>query len=190
MSEELLTGESTEPAEAQTETTTESVTTEAEQQGEQATTELDGAPESYEDFAVPDGKQFDPEVISAYKEVAKELNLSQDKAQQFLDKMAPVIDARNQQRVEALKESWSEASKADKQFGGDNLDANLATAKKALDSFGTPELKSMLQETGLGNHPEVIRLLYQAGKAMSDDKIVTGKASPQDTRSLADRLYS
>lgn len=154
----------------------------------------EGAPEQYEEFKAPEGRQFDPDVINNFKEVAKELNLSQDAAQKMLDKMGPVVAERQLQQVEALRSQWAEQSTADKEFGGDKLNENLDVARKALDSFGTPELKSLLNESGLGNHPEFIRLLYRAGKAISEDNFVGGaptasKGKPTSNADFADSLY-
>lgn len=147
----------------------------------------EGAPESYA-FKAPEGVSFDDGVIGAFSEVAKELNLPQDAAQKVLDKMAPVIQARQMEQFEAARNQWAEATKADKEFGGEKLDENLATAKKALDTFGTPEFRALLNESGLGNHPEVIRVFYRAGKAISEDRFVTGGGKGQ--QSDARRLYS
>jgi hypothetical protein len=69
-------------------------------------------------------------------------------------------------------------------------------AKKALDAFGTTELRSLLNESGLGNHPEVIRFMFRAGKAISEDSMVTGtkgeakSAGPRSFNDLADAMYS
>lgn len=81
-------------------------------------------------------------------------------------------------RLEAHKTmvgEWAETVKADKELGGDKLDQTLATAKKAID-LGPPELKEMLNVTGLGNHPAVVKWAYTIGKALSEDRFVTGKA--------------
>ena len=148
----------------------------------------EGAPESYE-FKAPEGVQFDDTVIGAFSEVAKELNLPQDQAQKVLDKMAPVIQARQLEQFETARNDWAEAAKADKEFGGEKLAENLGLAKKALDTFATPELRALLDESGLGNHPEVIRMFYRTGKAISEDRFVSGqggKANQGDAR----RLYS
>jgi hypothetical protein len=149
----------------------------AKTEGEQAKPE--GAPEKYE-FQAPEGQKFDDTVLGAYSEIAKELNLPQDAAQKVLDKVAPVIQARQAEQIEAVRTAWAESAKTDKEFGGDKLPENLATAKKALDTFGTPELKKLLNESGLGNNPEVIRAFYRAGKAISEDKFVGGKGAPPD----------
>jgi hypothetical protein len=148
----------------------------------------EGAPESYE-FKAPEGVQFDDTVIGAFSEVAKELNLPQDQAQKVLDKMAPVIAARQLEQFQAARTEWAEAAKTDKEFGGEKLAENLGTAKKALDALATPELRTLLEESGLGNHPEVIRVFYRAGKAISEDRFVAGQAG-KTNQGDARRLYA
>lgn len=160
--------------------------TEGEQQEKKKKPE--GAPESYE-FKAPEGTQFDDAVLGAFSEVAKELNLPQDQAQKVLDKMAPVIAARQAEQFQAARAEWGEAAKTDKEFGGEKLTENLGVAKKALDTFATPELRALLDASGLGNHPEVIRVFYRAGKAISEDRFVGGKQGQQAQQSVAQRMY-
>ena len=76
---------------------------------------------------------------------------------------------------------WEAATKKDKLLGGDKLEANLATAKLALDSFGSPELKQFLAKSGLGSHPEVIRMLHKVGSSIGDDQLVIGHLKPGET---------
>lgn len=154
----------------------------------QGSKQADGAPEQYE-FAAPEGQSFDPSVISAYSEVAKELNLSQEAAQKVLDKMGPILATRSSEQVSQAVTQWSTESKADKEFGGDALNENLAVAKRGLDAYGSPALKELLNKSGLGNHPEIIRAFWKAGKAISEDGIVTGGPSVLGGKSIADTLY-
>lgn len=130
-------------------------------------------PEKYE-FKAPEGTEYDPEVLESFSAAAKEAGLTQDAAQKLIEKMAPALSARQADQIQAVHKEWQEGSKADKEFGGEHLPENLGVARKALDTFGTPELRKLLDETGLGNHPEVIRLLYRTGKAISEDKFVSG----------------
>jgi hypothetical protein len=148
-----------------------------------------GAPEKYE-FKAEEGRAFDPKVIEQFSEVARELDLPQDAAQKILDKMAPTLAARQAEALEAARADWADTARTDKEFGGDKLNENLAVAKKALDQFGTPELRTLLNESGLGNHPEVIRVLYRAGKAISEDRFVGGSVGgPPASRDAARALY-
>jgi hypothetical protein len=152
------------------------------------------APEAYE-FKVPEGRAFDAEVITAYSQVARELNLSQDAAQRLLDAVGPKMVERQTAQIEAIRNGWADSSKSDREFGGEKLSENLGVAKKALDAFGTTELRTLLNETGLGNHPELIRFMFRAGKAISEDRMVSGsatqaKAGPRSFADLAEALYS
>ena len=174
------------------ETTVESKTSESEAP--------EGAPENYEFNAkVADAPQeLDPEVLTAFGDVAKELNLSQEAAQKVLDKVAPVVQAKQAKALEDAKAGWVNDSQSDEEFGGENFDANLKTAKSALDTFGNDALKSLLVETGFGNHPEIIRFMYRAGKAISEDSYVgnsegadySRNSGPKDFNAIANSLYS
>lgn len=146
-----------------------------------------GAPEKYE-FVPPEGGKFDTQVIEQFSSVAKELNLPQEAAQKMLDKVGPVLAARQAEQIEAARNEWAESAKSDKEFGGEHLQENLSVAKKALDTFGSPALRALLNDSGLGNHPEVIRMMVKAGKSISEDKVITGgtgtAAPARDARSL------
>lgn len=144
-------------------------------------------PEKYE-FKAPEGFEFNEQILGKFSEVAKELKLSQDEAQKVAEVMAPAIAAQQQEALTAARTEWETSAKTDKEYGGEKLTENLATAKKALDQFGSPELKSLLEQSGLGSHPEVVRFFFRAGKAISEDKLVTGDKSGEEL-SLADKLY-
>ena len=222
MSETLMTeanqtneGDTQQPVDASTEQSTEA-TTDTQQQAESVqeqqvldetavedeTSESEtpqGAPETYEfnTKITDDSSELDPEVVTAFGEVAKELDLPQDAAQKVLDKVAPVIQAKQAKVLEQAKTDWANDSQADKEFGGENLAENLNIAKTALDAFGSKALKSLLHETGFGNHPEIIRFMYKAGKAISEDSYVGNSegamsqgADPKDFNSIANALYS
>jgi hypothetical protein len=156
----------------------------------QAAKPPEGAPESYE-FKAPDGKTYAPEVVAEFSQVARELNMTQDAAQKMIEKMAPVIQAQQLNQLQGIQAQWLEASKTDKEFGGEKLQENLSVAKKALDSFGSPELRTLLNESGLGNHPDVIRFMVKAGRAISEDKFVGGakRAPSSHPKDLAASLY-
>ena len=222
MSETLMTeanqtneGDTQQPVDATTEQSTEA-TTETEQQAESVQDQQDsdessaesetsesekpeGAPEKYEfNSKVADApNELDPEVLTAFGEVAKDLDLPQEAAQKVLDKVAPVIQAKQAKAVEQARADWANESQSDEEFGGEKLAANLEIAKTSLKEFGTDALKSLLQESGLGNHPEVIRFMYRAGKAISEDGYVGNSQGanakggiPKDFNGIADALYS
>ena len=164
------------------------------QQGEGQQTEAkaeEQVPEQYADFAFEEGKALDTGLADDIKSTAKELGLTQSQAQKLADLALKRTESAQSQQAEMLaqaRDEWAGQAKADKEFGGDAIEANLATARKALDTFGTPELKALLNESGLGNHPEVIRFFYRSGKAISEDRVIRGGAAGQPT-DPAKRLF-
>lgn len=143
-------------------------------------------PESY-DLKMPDGVQLDKAAADEFTAIAKELKLSAEDAQKVADVGAKMAQ-RQAEAHATMVESWVTAVKTDKEIGGDNLDQNLAVARKAMETFGTPELKELLNSTGLGNNPEVIRAFFKAGKAISEDGFVKAQA-PAQSRDAASVLY-
>lgn len=143
-------------------------------------------PEAYA-FTTPEGVTLDADAVSEFSAIAKELGLEQGKAQAIAD-VAMKMQARQADAHQALVESWVEQVKVDKTLGGDKLTENLAIAKKALDAFGSPELRDVLNSTGLGNHPEIIRAFFNAGRAISDDRFIPGnpKGAEMD---IAKRMF-
>ena len=152
----------------------------------------DGAPESYKDFTFSKDLEPDVETLTQAKSVFKELNLTQEQAQQLVDFESNVKSEEIQRQQEAwdeLQDTWKKASETDKEFGGDGLDANLAVAKQGRDAFGGKEFNEMLEVTGVGNHPEMIRFLFKIGKLVSEDKILQGGGSPSGSMTQAERLF-
>lgn len=146
------------------------------------------APEKY-DFASAEGK-VQPAVLAKFEGVARELGMSQEAAMKLIDTVAPEMQAAVKANHDATVSQWLESAKADKEFGGEKLGENLAIAKKALETFGSPELTKMLDDTGLGNHPELIRAFYRAGQKISSGTFVpSGGSTVSGKTSAASKLY-
>jgi hypothetical protein len=152
-----------------------------------------GAPEKYEAFKVADGA-LSADDIAKVETLARELNLSQEGAQKLAEiRAADKADSAKAQ-AQALTDAraaWVTQTKDDKELGGEKLAENLAVAKKglqALDPDGA--VQKLLEVTGFGDHPEVIRMFHRAGKAMSEDSLVlNGKAPAGAAKSIAQRLF-
>jgi hypothetical protein len=147
------------------------------------------------EFKLPDGVEMKGELLDELKTTAKELGLTQEQAQRVADlgaKQAQGFAAQLMEQQKSLTTQWTEETTTDKEIGGDKLSENLSVAKKALDSFGTPALKTLLNQSGLGSHPEVVRFMVKAGKAISEDgHLVTGAAAQADraAKPIENRLY-
>lgn len=149
----------------------------------------EGAPEKYE-FKAGEGVELDAEALKDFEPVARDLNLTNEQAQKLVDAYPKILAGVQQRQADAWQattEQWAADVKADKEIGGDRLTENLSAAQRALDQFGTPELKEYLNTTGLGNHPDLVKTFVKIGKAMSEDGMVDG--SNQGQRSAAEVLY-
>lgn len=151
----------------------------------------EGAPEKYADFTLPEGA--DLKVSEEFTSLAKELDLNQSKAQKVVDLGTKIVQRMATVQAETLANAvkgWVTDARADKEFGGPKVAENVAIAEKALQTFGTPELRALLKGTGLANHPEVIRAFYRAGKAISEDGFVPAGSTNSGTgKTAAETLY-
>jgi len=79
---------------------------------------------------------------------------------------------------------------------GNKYAGKIDMATRAFAQFSSPELKSVMNETGLGNHPEMIRAFSKIGEILGEDSLVVGSGmgstqfSPQQARTEIQNLYS
>lgn len=160
----------------------------------QADAKAKAVPEKYE-LTLPEGVTENAELKGQFETIAKELGLTQENAQKLYSLGAQATTQNTNallKDVAALQSSWLTASEKDPEIGGDGAQEKVAIARTAL-KFATPELKQVLNETKLGNHPELVRWMYRVGKAMSEDTLVQGGKSVAPTTDSFDakaaRLY-
>ena len=177
-----------------TETTTETVETTS----EEAKPETEGTkheetadePIEYK-FELPEGVSMADETLEGLKTLAGDLKLDQEGADKVKDLGVAMLkkwETAQSEALEAMRTEWADASKSDKEIGGAKFDENLAGAKAAMDKFATPELTAFLNESGLGNHPEMIRLFWKLNNQISDDALVSGNPAPQ-SKTRAEILF-
>lgn len=135
-------------------------------------------PEAYAFADLPEGYVISDEQLAAFSPVLKDLGLTQEQADKLVafdaQRSLQAQEASQQQAVEFRNKQvgeWETALRSDAAFGGANFDANVAVAKQFLTDFGTPELSAFLAESGLGSHPEVVRMFHKAGKELGEGKL-------------------
>ena len=136
----------------------------------------EGAPEEYSDFTYPEGVNLDEAAMAEAIPVFKELNLSQDQAQKLVDFDAARIQQADQQWAETNAQ-WVNDIKTDTEMGGGKFPETLQFAKTAMDKLGSDGLKQILNESGMGNHPEMVRVFSKMGRLLSEDQVHTGQPS-------------
>ena len=146
-------------------------------------------PESYE-FKMPEGMALDEAITGEFSDFAKELKLDQGQAQKVADlgvKLVQQAQAAQAEHSRTTVAQWAVDAKADPDIGGAKFNETMRMAAVARDAFATPKLNELLDASGFGNHPELIRLFSAIGRKISPDGVHGGGASAQ--RSAADILF-
>lgn len=160
----------------------------AKAEGEQGKTDDQAAkpvvPEKYAFDNLPDGYKLDETAAAEWSGVFKELGFTQEQVNKLME-----MDAKRQQgMVQAYQQQveqhrqqqlgeWMGQLQADPEFGGAKFEASVAVAQKALGEFGTPELSKYLAESGLGSHPEVVRLFHRIGQQLAEGQLHRGSGN-------------
>lgn len=154
---------------------------------EQATAKAATA-EAYE-LTAPEGYPMDAQTLKAFTEHCRAAGFSKEQAEKQLGWMKDNYQNWHEQQT-AQRKSWREELRADKDFGGDKYDASLAEAKKALATFDEGgQIRAMLDETGYGDHPAVVRIFTRVGRALAEDKVMKKNDGVRERSLLEDRLY-
>jgi hypothetical protein len=200
MSEETLVAEQISTNEATAETKEETSLLDEAIKSESETSEVkdekkveaikEETPIEYEDFKLPEGIVIDDEYKNEFKSIAKELKLNQDQAQKLVDlqtKFTSDYSTKVNEHFKLQVDTWKQESIAEL---GANYKDELKVVAKAMNSFGSPELRTLLNETGLGNHKEVVKFFLNIGKKVSEDKIIDSNIGKERTaKSLAEKHY-
>lgn len=157
-------------------------------------------PEKYE-FNLGEGVKFDDKFMEDVSATLKSAGLSQENAQKVAElgpKLTGLILEKQVAAMKQLEVDWDNATRNDKELGGEKLDENLAVAARVFKVVETPILKALLGKfdavknptgTGLGNHPEIIRAFHKLGKFVSEDNHVgnsggNGGSEPVEAKTL------
>lgn len=158
------------------------------------------APVTY-DLKLPEGSLLDKSDIERITKIAKDNEFAPEDAQALLEAEHEAVKSYADKQTAALAQAptqWADQAKSDKEIGGENLPAAAELGARVLKKFASPSLIATLglktdknpNGTGLGNHPELIRLMYRIGKAIGDDQLVVGSAgATPPTKSKADQLF-
>ncbi|MDB5706789.1 MAG: hypothetical protein JWN66_3905 [Sphingomonas bacterium] len=157
-----------------------------------------GVPDSY-DLAAPEGLTLDPAAIALATPVFRELGLSNEQANRLMPVAGQfaqgLLDRHNRQmlgQVQADRKAWLDAAQADPEIGGRHWAATIGTAAKALDALGLVKgspFRVLLDESGLGNHPEMIRAFQRVGQAIGEDGFERSSGIHHSKRDRAETLY-
>lgn len=145
-----------------------------------------GAPEKYE--LALEGFEMDGELLAEAEPLLRELNLSNEAANKLLPIVPKVMEKAQNAAIQSLidagaqqRKDWLDAFAADPEIGGAKREETEHLAAKGLDALGFTltghgedgkqphPFRKALNESGFGNHPDMIRIARRLGEMVSED---------------------
>lgn len=151
-------------------------------------------PDKYklDEIKMPDGVKYDEGFEKAILPVAHRLGLTPVQVNELRKTAAEhrlgEISGLATTSAAALTSAQAEMKK---EFGA-AYDVNILRASKAAEHFG---LSAILNESGLGNHPEFIKAFAKIGLALGEDVIKTGQGAgggmtPEEAKAEANKVMA
>lgn len=160
---------------------------------------------TFEAFKLPDGYTADTAKLGEFTkeladlEVATKADHAQLQAfgQKLVDKHVAEIQRLNdfyKTSWENQKNDWKTSFEKDPEIGGNRADTTLNAARQFLSTHGgsaaqQTELRQLMDSTGVGNHPALIRLLAKANSVLSEGKPLPGMKPIEAPKSKVARRY-
>ncbi len=164
---------------------------------------------TYEDFNLPEDVQVDKEKLSEFtKELGELQNLTkadQKLMQEFGQKMVDRAIALQQETAQRLtdyytgawekqKNDWKESFEKDPEIGGNRSNTTINAALQFIRTHGgdekqQTEFRDLMNQTGIGNHPAMIRMLSRANSVISEGKPVPASMPAAKPTSKVQKRY-
>lgn len=123
------------------------------------------------------GEQRD-ELVKAVQGMMFDAGLSKAQAETIFTKynehIGGIFEATVAKQEQQVTE-WIDQLKVD---FGQAFQQKIVLAKTAMQEFGGEDMTALMEETGLGNHPAVVKFMSAVGAKLSGDKIVDGDGKP------------
>ena len=151
-----------------------------------------GRPEKANDY------QFGDEngELDGFREFAHDTGLTQDQASNILKLYGDIQEEQEEAHQNGLEELRTNTTMELQKEWGKNYDGKMDYAKRAFAQFASPELSQLMDESGMGNHPEMLRVFAKVGELMGEDSLVVGtgpgssQLSPEQAQQEIQALYS
>ena len=151
-----------------------------------------GRPEKANDY------QFGDEngELDGFREFAHDTGLTQDQASNILKLYGDIQEEQEEAHQNGLEELRTNTTMELQKEWGKNYDGKMDYAKRAFAQFASPELSQLMDESGMGNHPEMLRVFAKVGELMGEDSLVVGtglgssQLSPDQAQQEIQALYS
>ena len=130
-----------------------------------------GRPEDHNGYQLGD---FQPEQTENFRQFAHQLGLNNQQAETIYQAYQQDIAERDQASQQDFEQFEVDNLNALQQEWGDQFNHNLEMARRAFMNFATPEAVQVIEETGMGNHPELLKVFARIGEVLAEDSVLPG----------------
>jgi len=132
-----------------------------------------GVPEKVEDYKIerPKDASFDDEFVGQFKSKAHAFGILPKQAQSLVNWFNEASKSKSQQLATQYQTELTTGLTALKQEWGQAYDAKLSRANQVAEASGGKELLTLLTETGLNNHPTVLKAFAKLGDMAKEDSM-------------------
>jgi hypothetical protein len=117
---------------------------------------------------------LNPELQSAFFDEAHRLGLTSQQAAGLVRWQAQTSHGQMEMSAQNSEIAMEQAQESMRQEFGKAYTEKMEMAKNAAIEFGGEDLMALLDSSGLGNEPAIIRAFANIGKAISNDEIIGG----------------
>jgi hypothetical protein len=153
-----------------------------------------GRPEKAEDYgfrkpdSLPDGVEWNGDMVSWFASAAHKAGLTKSQATELMNawndnqfSQAHSAQKGMKKQLEGLQEDWGD------RFDG-RVELGLRGIERLMDEKEAGEFKELMNSTGLGNHPLMLKFAYAVGNMLKEDGYIMsdsygGIMSPEKARS-------
>lgn len=149
-----------------------------------------GRPETAEGYELPVPEGDSGEFAKTASQWLYDSGLNKQQAQSLVAQYNAHSAAQAEAHQQAIQQQVEKDMTAVRQEWGADFDANSAIVSSAVKTFAPPEFVEMLDKAGLINSPVIAKMFLKIGTAISEDKSIAAKNSPQGgEKDLAQRLW-
>ena len=151
--------------------------------------EMFSSTDSYSQLTLPENLKGQEDNFDSFKKLAAELKLPAETVEKLMQWEAAAV-ASGQQTAERTRadilQKWTEQTK---ELFGPSYQQEMVRALDAAARFGGEELRALLEVTGLGSHPVIVKTFHQISQQISEDVSVSGKNKNSTDKTFAEALY-
>jgi hypothetical protein len=130
-----------------------------------------GKPEKATEYEFPKGEgvEHDPKLTAWAQDTFHKANLNKEQAKAISSAWDGFIQGIAKANDEAVKKAFTEAETKVKAELGAEYPAAIELTKRFITKYAKPEELAFLDETGMGNHPTLVRMIFDFAKKTGED---------------------